>query len=133
MGLDFSVVPSYFGVLLLGAGWTIAITIGAGLLSFFGGIVFAVAALYGHWTIRLPMRLPIREAKGRNHLHYSKMDSDRGRGRPLLRTVLELRRPDAERGELFTEDEKRFSAPTSMRDVEPSVHVWRRFKLGSKQ
>ena len=34
---------------------------------------------------------------------------------------------------LFTEDEKRFSAPTSMRDVEPSVHVWRRFKLGSKQ
>ena len=75
----------------------------------------------------------VREAKGRNHLHYSKMDSDRGRGRPLLRTVLELRRPDAERGELFTEDEKRFSAPTSMRDVEPSVHVWRRFKLGSKQ
>lgn len=57
MGLDFTVVPSYFGVLALGAGWTIAITIGAGLLSFFGGILFAVAALYGHWTVRLPMRL----------------------------------------------------------------------------
>jgi polar amino acid transport system permease protein len=56
MGLDFSVVPSYFGVLLQGMGWTVSITIGAGLLSFFGGIVFAVGALYGHWSIRLPMR-----------------------------------------------------------------------------
>ncbi|WP_138934442.1 amino acid ABC transporter permease [Roseovarius arcticus] len=57
MGLDFTVVPDYFGVLLLGMGWTVAITIGAGLLSFFGGIVFAVIALYGHWVIRLPFRL----------------------------------------------------------------------------
>ncbi|MCF3972599.1 amino acid ABC transporter permease [Paracoccus salsus] len=56
MGLDFTVVPSYFGVLLMGAGWTIAITICAGLLSFFGGIVFAVIALYGHWSLRLPFR-----------------------------------------------------------------------------
>jgi polar amino acid transport system permease protein len=43
-------------VLLLGAGWTIGITICAGLLSFFGGIVFAVIALYGHWALRLPVR-----------------------------------------------------------------------------
>ena len=57
MGLDFTVVPSYFGVLLMGAGWTIAITVAAGLLSFFGGIFFAVVALYGHWAIRLPFRL----------------------------------------------------------------------------
>lgn len=56
MGLDFSVVPSYFGVLLLGAGWTVAITVCAGILSFFGGILFAVIALYGHWIIRLPVR-----------------------------------------------------------------------------
>lgn len=56
MGLDFTVVPSFFGVLLMGAGWTVAITICAGLLSFFGGIVFAVVALYGHWVLRLPMR-----------------------------------------------------------------------------
>lgn len=56
MGLDFSVVPSYFGVLAMGAGWTIAITLCAGLLSFIGGIVFAVIALYGHWAIRLPVR-----------------------------------------------------------------------------
>ncbi|SEO05161.1 amino acid ABC transporter membrane protein 2, PAAT family [Pseudorhodobacter antarcticus] len=56
MGLDFSVVPSYFGVLLQGMGLTIAITICAGILSFFGGIVFAVAALYAPMIIRLPMR-----------------------------------------------------------------------------
>jgi polar amino acid transport system permease protein len=56
MGLDFTVVPSYFGVLLMGAGWTIAITVCAGILSFVGGIVFAVIALYGHWSLRLPVR-----------------------------------------------------------------------------
>jgi polar amino acid transport system permease protein len=56
MGLDFTVVPSYFAVLLMGMGWTIAITICAGVLSFFGGIVFAVSALYGHWVVRLPIR-----------------------------------------------------------------------------
>ena len=56
MGLDFTVVPSYFGVLAMGAAWTIAITVCAGVLSFFGGIVFAVTALYGHWSIRLPVR-----------------------------------------------------------------------------
>jgi polar amino acid transport system permease protein len=43
-------------VLLMGMGWTIAITICAGVLSFFGGIVFAVSALYGHWVVRLPIR-----------------------------------------------------------------------------
>ncbi len=57
MGLDFTVVPDYFGTLALGMAWTIAITVAAGLLSFFGGIVFAVVALYGHWIIRLPFRL----------------------------------------------------------------------------
>lgn len=56
MGLDFSVVPSYFGLLLQGMGLTIAITTGAGILSFFGGILFAVAALYAPMIIRLPMR-----------------------------------------------------------------------------
>jgi polar amino acid transport system permease protein len=56
MGLDFSVVPDYFAALLMGAGWTVAITICAGVLSFFGGIVFAISALYGHWVVRLPVR-----------------------------------------------------------------------------
>ena len=57
MGLDFTVVPKYFDILLLGCAWTIGITLAAALLSFFGGIVFAVAALYGPWFIRLPFRL----------------------------------------------------------------------------
>lgn len=56
MGLDFSVVPDYLDVILLGALWTIAITIGAALLSFFVGIVFAVIALYAPWLVRLPFR-----------------------------------------------------------------------------
>jgi len=57
MGLDFSVVPSYFSALLLGSVWTIAITVCAGILSFFGGIIFATSALYGHWIVRLPLRV----------------------------------------------------------------------------
>jgi polar amino acid transport system permease protein len=56
MGLDFTVVPGFFGVLAMGAAWTIAITVCAGVLSFFGGIFFAVTALYGHWSLRLPFR-----------------------------------------------------------------------------
>lgn len=56
MGLDFSVVPGFFDILLLGALWTIAITVAAALLSFFGGIFFAVIALYAPWFIRLPFR-----------------------------------------------------------------------------
>ena len=57
MRLDFSVVPKYFDILLLGCAWTIGITVAAALLSFFGGILFAVAALYGPLLIRLPFRL----------------------------------------------------------------------------
>ena len=56
MGLDFSVVPKFMDIVLLGALWTIAITVGAALLSFIGGIIFAVIALYAHWSIRLPFR-----------------------------------------------------------------------------
>ena len=57
MGLDFSVVPAFAGVLLTGALWTIAITLSAAVLSFFGGIVFAVIALYAPLVIRYPFRL----------------------------------------------------------------------------
>jgi len=56
MGLDFSVVPGYLDIILLGVLWTIAITIGAALLSFFVGIFFAVIALYANWIVRLPFR-----------------------------------------------------------------------------
>lgn len=57
MGLDFSIVPKYLDVILLGCAWTIGITVSAAILSFFGGIVFAVIALYAPWIIRQPFRL----------------------------------------------------------------------------
>ncbi|MBR9651430.1 amino acid ABC transporter permease [Thalassovita aquimarina] len=57
MGLDFSVIPKYLDVVMLGALWTIAITVAAALLSFFGGIFLAVVALYAPAIIRLPFRL----------------------------------------------------------------------------
>lgn len=56
MGLDFSVVPKFFGVIMMGMAWTIAITISAAMVSFFGGIIFAVIALYAPRIIRLPFR-----------------------------------------------------------------------------
>jgi hypothetical protein len=67
------------------------------------------------------------------HLHYSPFDSFRAKGRPLLRTALEVQIADPETQQMFTAEERRFVAPTSMRDVEPSVHVWRRYKLGAKE
>ncbi len=56
MSLDFTVVPAFLDVILLGVLWTIAITVAAALLSFFVGIFFAVVALYAPWFIRLPFR-----------------------------------------------------------------------------
>lgn len=57
MGLDFSVVPKYLDILFLGCAWTIGITVASAILSFFGGIMFAVIALYAPWAIRQPFRL----------------------------------------------------------------------------
>lgn len=56
MGLDFSVVPKFADVMLMGVLWTIAITVSAALLSFVGGIFFAVIALYAPRIVRLPFR-----------------------------------------------------------------------------
>lgn len=56
MNLDFSVIPAYLDVVFLGALWTIAITAAAAALSFAGGIVFAVVALYAPLVVRLPFR-----------------------------------------------------------------------------
>lgn len=56
MGLDFSVVPKFMDVILIGALWTIAITVASAIVSFFGGIVFAVIALYAPALVRLPFR-----------------------------------------------------------------------------
>ncbi len=55
---------------------------------------------------------------------YSRFDRDRGPGRPLLFTSIDEDQPSPD------SDEGRFSAPTSMRDVEQSVHLWVRSKLG---
>jgi polar amino acid transport system permease protein len=57
MGLDFTVIPQYFDIILLGCAYTIGITVAAAILSFFGGIVFAVVALYAPSIIRQPFRL----------------------------------------------------------------------------
>ena len=56
MGLDFSVVPQFWDVLLLGMFWTIALTVLAGLLSFVAGIALALIALYAPAVIRWPVR-----------------------------------------------------------------------------
>ncbi|MGA3122901.1 MAG: DISARM system helicase DrmA [Polyangiaceae bacterium] len=59
---------------------------------------------------------------------YSPYDRDKGAGRPLLVTAVDDNRPDP------NSDEGRFIAPTSMRDVEPSVHLWvERQTLGGRR
>lgn len=57
MGLDFSIIPKYLDIILMGCAWTIGITVAAAIVSFFGGIMFAVIALYAPWAIRQPFRL----------------------------------------------------------------------------
>lgn len=57
MGLDFSVVPDYAGILWIGVMWTSVVTVAAGVVSFFGGIFFALAVLYGPAVVRYPVRL----------------------------------------------------------------------------
>lgn len=57
MGLDFSIIPKYLDIVLLGALWTIAITVGAALVSFFGGIILAIIALYAPAVVRWPFRV----------------------------------------------------------------------------
>jgi polar amino acid transport system permease protein len=56
MGLDFTILPKYLDIVLLGALWTIAITLGAAVVSFFGGIFLAVIALYAPLLVRWPFR-----------------------------------------------------------------------------
>ena len=57
MGLDFSIIPKYMDIILLGVAWTVGITVAAAILSFIGGVIFAVIALYAPWIIRQPFRL----------------------------------------------------------------------------
>ncbi len=56
MGLDFTVIPQYLDIILWGALWTILITLGAAAVSFIGGMILAVIALYAPKLVRLPFR-----------------------------------------------------------------------------
>jgi polar amino acid transport system permease protein len=55
-GLDFTVVAPYWDLLLIGAWWTTVLTVSAGALSFFGGILFAVIVLYAPVIVAYPVR-----------------------------------------------------------------------------
>lgn len=56
-GLDFSVVSPYLGVIWTGVAWTAIITVSASMVSVIGGIVLAVAVLYGPAAVTYPVRL----------------------------------------------------------------------------
>lgn len=54
--LDFSVIPPFGSLLLTGLLWTVIITILAGLISFFGGIIIALILNYVHKIYNWPLR-----------------------------------------------------------------------------
>ncbi len=56
MELDFSIVPPYTELLLTGFYWTLIIAVSAGIVSFIGGILFALLVLYAPAVIRYPLR-----------------------------------------------------------------------------
>lgn len=55
-GLDFSVVLPYADILWTGLWWTVVLTVSAAALSFFCGILFAVAVLYAPRAVAYPVR-----------------------------------------------------------------------------
>jgi len=58
---------------------------------------------------------------------YSPYDKPRPQGKPLLHTALD-------KDDSRDSDEEKFSAPTSMRDVEAGVHLWvERYQLGGRR
>ncbi|MCB2054386.1 MAG: amino acid ABC transporter permease [Geminicoccaceae bacterium] len=56
MGLDFTVLADYRGVLALGAWWTAVLTLAAAALSLGAGILVALALLHGPRWLALPVR-----------------------------------------------------------------------------
>jgi hypothetical protein len=68
----------------------------------------------------------VRAQAGRRS--YSRFDHAREAGKPLLCLSLDEDRPPE------GTDEAKFAAPTSMRDVEPNVHLWlERWQLGGRR
>ncbi len=59
MQLDFSIVPPYAALLTTGLWWTLIIAVSAAVVSFFGGVAFALLVLYGPWLLRYPVRFLI--------------------------------------------------------------------------
>lgn len=55
MGLDFSVLNGYFGILLQGAWWTVALSVLSIAFSFIAGVLMAVSRLSRHAVLRLPV------------------------------------------------------------------------------
>lgn len=56
-GLDFSVVSPYFDTIWLGVVWTAVITAAASAVSVVGGVLLAVAVLYGPPVLSYPVRM----------------------------------------------------------------------------
>lgn len=71
----------------------------------------------------------VTEARGQGgRRSYSRFDRAREAGKPLLYQPLDDNRPEE------GSDEAKFAAPTSMRDVEPNVHLWlERRQLGGRR
>jgi hypothetical protein len=68
-----------------------------------------------------------RAREGAGTRSYSRFDKDKTAGKPMLFLALDEERPPV------GTDEAKFAAPTSMRDVEPTVHLWlQRRQLGGK-
>jgi hypothetical protein len=66
--------------------------------------------------------------EGGTRRSYSGLDKDKTAGKPLLFTIIDDDPPPP------NSDDARFAAPTSMRDVEPSVHLWlERRPLGGRR
>ncbi|GEO85283.1 MULTISPECIES: amino acid ABC transporter permease [Alphaproteobacteria] len=56
-GLDFSVVPPYWTLILEGLWWTVVLSTVSAALSIIAGVVFALLVLYGAAIVRYPLRL----------------------------------------------------------------------------
>lgn len=56
MSLDFTVVPPYAELMLIGLTWTVLITLLAGLISIVLGIIIAIVTLHAPKLISLPIR-----------------------------------------------------------------------------
>lgn len=56
MALDFSIVAPYAELIAVGTLWTVLITLAAALISFAGGVLFAIVVLYCPKIVQYPVR-----------------------------------------------------------------------------